>query len=220
MTCHAVSTGLPGVTNALALLRLRVDTLMVDGYRIEPLTMATWDALRGPCRPHCFSATAQLDRHWLPGLRRCFTAQTRTIRPRLTLRSTSRPSSHIASSTSASPSRISWASPSGWPTATCDRSSTPPCFLTSRALEQIKNAACTGANVVFCGFVSGLAYGALGGTHHAVEDIAWMRAIPRMTVLSRRPRHDQRCRTGPQRWSGDTLRRGVLDVVVLDGVVA
>ena len=58
------------------------------------------------------------------------------------------------------------------------------CFLTARALEQIKNAAYTNADVVFCGFVSGLAYGALGGTHHAVEDLAWMRAIPRMTVLA------------------------------------
>lgn len=62
------------------------------------------------------------------------------------------------------------------------------CFLTARALEQIKNAAYTNADVVFCGFVSGLAYGALGGTHHAVEDLAWMRAIPRMTVLALPPR--------------------------------
>ncbi|MFH8787009.1 transketolase family protein [Streptomyces roseoverticillatus] len=58
------------------------------------------------------------------------------------------------------------------------------CFMASRALEQIKNAAYTDADVIFCGFVSGLAYGALGGTHHAVEDLAWMRAIPRMKVLS------------------------------------
>ncbi|KUJ68997.1 hypothetical protein ACZ90_14165 [Streptomyces albus subsp. albus] len=58
------------------------------------------------------------------------------------------------------------------------------CFMASRALEQIKNAAYTNADVVFCGFVSGLAYGALGGTHHAVEDLAWMRAIPRMKVLA------------------------------------
>ncbi|MFD5467860.1 transketolase family protein [Kitasatospora sp. NPDC127059] len=58
------------------------------------------------------------------------------------------------------------------------------CFMASRALEQIKNAAYTGSNVVFCGFVSGLAYGALGGTHHAVEDLAWMRAIPRLKVLA------------------------------------
>ncbi|MET7988172.1 transketolase C-terminal domain-containing protein [Streptomyces sp. NPDC005281] len=58
------------------------------------------------------------------------------------------------------------------------------CFMASRALEQIKNAAYTNSNVIFCGFVSGLAYGALGGTHHAVEDLAWMRAIPRMKVLA------------------------------------
>ncbi|MGW3473159.1 transketolase family protein [Saccharopolyspora sp. NPDC000995] len=56
------------------------------------------------------------------------------------------------------------------------------CFL-ARATEQIKNAAYTGANVKFCGFVSGLAYGALGGTHHATEDIAWMRSIPDLPVL-------------------------------------
>ncbi|MER6522168.1 transketolase C-terminal domain-containing protein [Streptomyces sp. NPDC001553] len=58
------------------------------------------------------------------------------------------------------------------------------CFMASRALEQIKNAAYTNSDVIFCGFVSGLAYGALGGTHHAVEDLAWMRAIPRMKVLA------------------------------------
>jgi transketolase len=58
------------------------------------------------------------------------------------------------------------------------------CFLTARATEQIKNAAYTNANVRFCGFVSGFAYGALGGTHHAVEDLAWMRAIPGLKVLA------------------------------------
>jgi transketolase len=30
---------------------------------------------------------------------------------------------------------------------------------------------------------SGLAYGPLGGTHHSIEDIAWMRAIANMTVI-------------------------------------
>ncbi len=58
------------------------------------------------------------------------------------------------------------------------------CFL-SRAMEQIKaDIAYTNANVKICAFVSGLAYGPLGGTHHALEDIAWMRAIPNLTVLS------------------------------------
>lgn len=55
------------------------------------------------------------------------------------------------------------------------------CFLTARALEQIKaDVAYTNSNVKLCGFVSGLTYGALGGTHHAVDDIAFMRAIPNL----------------------------------------
>ncbi len=58
------------------------------------------------------------------------------------------------------------------------------CFLTARAMEQIKiDVAYNNLNVKLCGFVSGLAYGACGGSHHAVEDIAWMRAIPRLRVL-------------------------------------
>ncbi len=59
------------------------------------------------------------------------------------------------------------------------------CFLTARAMEQIKaDVAYPGANVKLCGFVSGLAYGALGGTHHSTEDLAWMRAIPNLRVLA------------------------------------
>jgi transketolase len=59
------------------------------------------------------------------------------------------------------------------------------CFLTARALEQIKiDIAYNNANVKLCGFVAGLAYGPCGGTHHAVEDLAWMRAIPRLSVLA------------------------------------
>jgi transketolase len=58
------------------------------------------------------------------------------------------------------------------------------CFLTGRALEQIKNdVAYTGANVKLCGVSTGLAYGQLGGTHHAIEDIAWLRAIANMTII-------------------------------------
>lgn len=58
------------------------------------------------------------------------------------------------------------------------------CFLTGRALEQIKLAAYMDAQVHLCGFVSGMAYGALGGTHHAVEDVAWVRAIPNVRIAS------------------------------------
>lgn len=59
------------------------------------------------------------------------------------------------------------------------------CFLTARAMEQIKiDVAYSNANVKLYGFVAGLAYGPCGGTHHAVEDLAWMRAIPNLTVLA------------------------------------
>ncbi len=58
------------------------------------------------------------------------------------------------------------------------------CFLTGRALEQIKNdVAYTDTNVKLCGVSTGLAYGPLGGTHHSIEDIAWLRAIANMTII-------------------------------------
>jgi transketolase len=58
------------------------------------------------------------------------------------------------------------------------------CFLTGRALEQIKaDLAYTYTHVVLCGVSTGLAYGPLGATHHSIEDIAWLRAIAGMTVI-------------------------------------
>ncbi len=58
------------------------------------------------------------------------------------------------------------------------------CFLTGRALEQIKvDLAYSNANVKLCGMSSGVAYGELGPTHHSIEDIAWTRAIANMTVI-------------------------------------
>ena len=52
------------------------------------------------------------------------------------------------------------------------------CFLTGRALEQIKvDLAYSRANVKLCGMSSGLAYGQLGPTHHSIEDLAWTRVI-------------------------------------------
>ncbi len=58
------------------------------------------------------------------------------------------------------------------------------CFLTARALEQIKvDVAYSRHNVKLCGMSSGLAYGALGATHHSIEDVAWLRAIAGMTVI-------------------------------------
>ena len=59
------------------------------------------------------------------------------------------------------------------------------CFLTGRALEQIKaDVAYSNTNVKLCGISSGMAYGALGSTHHSTEDFAWMRAIPNIAVVA------------------------------------
>jgi len=58
------------------------------------------------------------------------------------------------------------------------------CFLTARAMEQVKvDLAHSKANVRICGMSSGMAYGQLGPTHHSVEDIAWTRILPNLTVI-------------------------------------
>lgn len=57
-------------------------------------------------------------------------------------------------------------------------------FITMRCFEQIRNDVCMhNADVTIVGVGGGLAYGQLGPTHHAVEDIALMRALPCMTVV-------------------------------------
>ena len=59
------------------------------------------------------------------------------------------------------------------------------CFLTGRALEQIKaDVAYSNTNVKLCGISSGMAYGELGPTHHSTEDFAWVRAIPNIAVVA------------------------------------
>jgi transketolase len=58
-------------------------------------------------------------------------------------------------------------------------------FLTSRAHDQIRVDVAMGrANVKLVGVGGGVAYGSLGPTHHAIEDVALMRALPGMTVLA------------------------------------
>ena len=58
------------------------------------------------------------------------------------------------------------------------------CFLTARAMEQVKvDMAYSKANVRICGMSPGMAYGQLGSTHHSIEDSAWMRVLPNMTVI-------------------------------------
>lgn len=59
------------------------------------------------------------------------------------------------------------------------------CFLTARALEQIKaDLAYSEANVKLAGQSPGMAYGELGPTHHSIEDFAWMRTLANMTVIA------------------------------------
>src|SRR5262245_19686940 len=49
----------------------------------------------------------------------------------------------------------------------------PACFLTARALEQIKNdVAYSDNNVRLVGISAGVSYGALGTTHHSLHDLA------------------------------------------------
>ena len=58
-------------------------------------------------------------------------------------------------------------------------------FPTLRCLEQIRNDICyPNANVNIVSVGGGFAYGALGYSHHATEDLAIMRALPGMTVVA------------------------------------
>ncbi len=52
------------------------------------------------------------------------------------------------------------------------------CFITGRALEQVKaDVAYSRYNVKLIGQSSGVAYGELGATHHSIEDFAWLRPL-------------------------------------------
>lgn len=56
-------------------------------------------------------------------------------------------------------------------------------FPTLRCIEQIRNLICYhNANVKILAVGGGFAYGSLGMTHHATEDIAMMRSLPNMKV--------------------------------------
>jgi transketolase len=61
----------------------------------------------------------------------------------------------------------------------------PACFLTARALEQIKNDVAYSDNaVVLVGISAGVSYGALGTTHHSLHDFAVLRAINNLVVVA------------------------------------
>ena len=61
----------------------------------------------------------------------------------------------------------------------------PACFLTARALEQIKNDVAYSDNPVkLIGISAGVSYGALGTTHHSLHDFAVLRAINNLMVVA------------------------------------
>ena len=61
----------------------------------------------------------------------------------------------------------------------------PACFLTARALEQIKNDVAYSDNPVkIIGISAGVSYGALGSTHHSLHDFAALRAIHNIIIVA------------------------------------
>ncbi|CAM3957321.1 transketolase family protein [Paenibacillus alkaliterrae] len=67
----------------------------------------------------------------------------------------------------------------------------PACFLSMRSIEQIKvDVAYSATNVKLIGISGGVSYGALGMSHHSVQDLAVMRAIPGLAVVLPADRHE------------------------------
>ncbi|MDQ6479127.1 transketolase C-terminal domain-containing protein [Dyadobacter sp. LHD-138] len=61
----------------------------------------------------------------------------------------------------------------------------PACFLTARALEQIKNDVAYSNNAVkLIGISAGVSYGALGSTHHSLHDFAVLRTINNLMIIA------------------------------------
>ncbi|EPY8216366.1 transketolase family protein [Listeria monocytogenes] len=60
----------------------------------------------------------------------------------------------------------------------------PACFLGMRSIEQVKvDVAYSDTNVKLIGISGGVSYGALGMSHHSLQDIAVTRAIPNLEVI-------------------------------------
>jgi len=61
----------------------------------------------------------------------------------------------------------------------------PACFLTARALEQIKNDVAYSNNAVkLIGISAGVSYGALGSTHHSLHDFAVLRTVNNLIIAA------------------------------------
>src|SRR5690554_3540947 len=67
----------------------------------------------------------------------------------------------------------------------------PACFLSMRSIEQIKvDVAYSRTNVKLIGISGGVSYGALGMSHHSLQDLAVTRAIPGLHVMMPADRHE------------------------------
>jgi len=67
----------------------------------------------------------------------------------------------------------------------------PACFLSMRSIEQIKvDVAYSDTNVKLIGISGGVSYGALGMSHHSLQDLAVARAIPGLAVILPADRHE------------------------------
>ncbi len=72
----------------------------------------------------------------------------------------------------------------------------PACFLTARSAEQIKiDVAYSNTNVKLLGISAGISYGALGMSHHSLQDIALLRAIPGILIGIPADRFETECMT-------------------------
>ncbi|MHC5227918.1 transketolase family protein [Enterococcus sp. LJL99] len=61
----------------------------------------------------------------------------------------------------------------------------PACFLSMRSIEQVKvDVAYSNKNVKLIGISGGVSYGALGMSHHSLQDFAVTRAIPNLQVFA------------------------------------
>ena len=92
-------------------------------------------------------------------------------------------------------------------------------FPTFRCLEQIRNDVCyAGAAVTIVSVGSGFSYGAHGSTHHAIEDLAVMRALPGIVVVSPGDPTEARLATGAlaERAGPAYLRLGKAGETIVD----
>lgn len=67
----------------------------------------------------------------------------------------------------------------------------PACFLSMRSIEQVKvDVAYSRTNVKLIGISGGISYGALGMSHHSLQDVAVARAIPGLAIVLPADRHE------------------------------